>query len=775
MAKQIAYNVTLKCNDAAVGSVRMDVGCADVFVGRSHQSTLKTPADDHSVSGRHMRVFWRGKSLYVEDAGSRNGVYCRGVRLTKPLKVASGDVFSVGNSIVSCEMVDQESKRTAAACHRLERLNGDEAGRQVDIRPKDGREAFTIGLDPGNDLVLPDMLVSRKHAELFERDGGECWVKDLDSRNGTYVNGEVLHGKERLLKDNDTISIAYFDFKFLDRGKRHTRFFLWLKIFAVAATLCVMGGAYVAWVATGLTVEDHLRVARGHAAACDFSAAAESISSARMARDADKYRVQIDTLEVQVERWQKTWSEWQSAQKVLSEGGLKRAQKILDPLTSGVLDAWVWNGTTAIKEKERAEFAAAALRRLYDSLDVLDGASEGQPEHQADLIREKAIPLAKFIEESKQLLAELPYLEKLQQEMSEVFGRMKGIQEGFAKVDGYIAKLDAVNPDFARLTVQLDEVVKDKQLHGAVRAYADKYKQPCAELADAYRFIHKEFDDLNAMRFSAVKDCADKLALPSKDLCARHQRLSDHRLKYEGHHADVQNYAENLESMVNGLAAVGVANGDCAAPLKHVLSFDSWNKAMTFSCFDEKPPKTRRTSPSGFYDELLGVDFTFQSLRALPDNYNGWCLRMIGFSPDVVEARKTLEYIDVFVKYLDERPPWLRRGELGAFYKYCRSLQDKRDQLLKGLAEFKGDPRAELITSFYHGWFSRQFDLKARKALAERFRSIQRKVSEQCERYDAITDPMAQVSCRAKILSIGLPGDAQLHSMWVQKFDGGGR
>lgn len=775
MAKTVAYNVTLKCGNAIVGSVRMDAGCDDVVVGRSHHCTLKTPADDHSVSGRHMRVFWRGKALYVEDAGSRNGVYSKGIRLTKPHKVASGDAFSLGNSVVCCEMIEQASKRAAAACHRLERLNGDEAGCQIDIRPKGGHDAFTIGLDPGNSLVLPDMLVSRKHAELVEREGGECWIKDLDSRNGTYVNGEVLHGKERLLKDNDTISIAYFDFKFLDRNKRHTRFFLWLKVFAVAATLCVMGGAYVAWVATGLTVEDHLRVARGHASACDFSAAMDSISEARMARDADKYRVQIDTLESQTERWQKTWSEWQDAQKCLSEGSLKRAQKILDPLTSGVLDAWVWNGTTAITEKERAEFAAAALRRLYDSLDVLDGASEGQPERQADVVRERAIPMAKFLEESEKLFAELPYLEKLHQEMSDAFDRMKDIQAGFAKVDGYIAKLDAMNPDFARLTVQLDEVVKDKKQHGAVRAYADKYKLPCAELADAKLFIRKEFDDLNAMRFSAVKDRADKLSLPSKDLCSRHPQLSDHRLKLEGHHADAQTYAENLETMVNGLAAVGVVNGDCSAPLKRALLRESWKKALTFTCFDEKPPTTRRTSPSGFYDELLGIDFTFQSLRALPDNYNGWCLRMIGFSPDVVEARKALEYLDVFVKYLDERPAWLRRGELGAFDKYCRSLQGEREDLVRFLAGYKGDPRAELITGFYHGWFSRQFDLKERKELADRFRAVQRKVSELCERYDEITDPVAQISSRAKILSIGLPGDAQLHSKWVQKFEGGGR
>lgn len=774
MAKPIAYLVELRCGGHAVGSVRMDAGCADVIVGRSHESTLRTPADDHSISGRHMRLFWRGKALYVEDAGSRNGVYCRGVRLAKAQRVVSGDAYAIGNCTVHCEKIEQKAAR-AAKCHRLERLNGDDAGRQIDIRPRDGQQTFTIGLDPGCTLVLPDMLVSRKHAELVERDDGECWIRDLDSRNGTYVNGEVLRGKERLLKDNDTISIAYFDLRFLDRNKSHARFFLWLKVFAVAATLCVMAGAYVTWVATGATVEDHLRVARDHAASCDFTAASNSLVAARMTRDADRYRAQIDTLEAQVDCWRKTWSEWQRAKDALSSGNLRRAQKLLDPLTSGVLDAWVWNGTSAIDEKGQAEFAARAIRFLYDAFDVIDEAGEGQPEHRADVIRERAVPLAGFLEDSKRLFAERPYLEALHKELSDVFKRMLDIQTGFARVDDCIAKLDAMNPDFARLTVQLDEVVKDDGQHGAVRAYADKYKQPCAELADAKLFIRKEFDDINAMRFASVRGRADKLILPSKDLCARHPQLSDHRLKLERHHADAQNYAENLESMVNGLSSVGVVNGDCGAPIKQALSVDSWNKAFTFSCFNEKPPATRRKEPSGFYDELLGVDFTFQSLRALPDNYNGWCLRMIGFSPDVVEARKALEYVDVFVKYLDERPAWLSRGELGAFGKYCKSLQAKRDRLLEFLSSYNGDPRAQLVAGFYNGWFSRQFELKARRSLAERFRAIQRKVSELSERYSEASDPVEQISIRAQMLSIGLPGDAQLHSKWVQKFEGGGR
>ena len=46
---------------------------------------------------------------------------------------------------------------------------------------------FTVGRDPGNDIILRDPKVSRHHAEIvFER--GFFVLHDLSSANGTYVN-----------------------------------------------------------------------------------------------------------------------------------------------------------------------------------------------------------------------------------------------------------------------------------------------------------------------------------------------------------------------------------------------------------------------------------------------------------------------------------------------------------------------------------------------------------------------------------------------------------
>lgn len=48
-----------------------------------------------------------------------------------------------------------------------------------------------VGRDTSCDLILEDKTVSAEHARLSFHDG-HWWVEDLDSRNGTYLNEELL-------------------------------------------------------------------------------------------------------------------------------------------------------------------------------------------------------------------------------------------------------------------------------------------------------------------------------------------------------------------------------------------------------------------------------------------------------------------------------------------------------------------------------------------------------------------------------------------------------
>ena len=64
---------------------------------------------------------------------------------------------------------------------------------------------LTIGRDPSNDLVLPDAMVSRRHA-VVEHRGREFFLRDCSSANGSVVNGDRV--TERPLRDGDLVAIG---------------------------------------------------------------------------------------------------------------------------------------------------------------------------------------------------------------------------------------------------------------------------------------------------------------------------------------------------------------------------------------------------------------------------------------------------------------------------------------------------------------------------------------------------------------------------------------
>jgi pSer/pThr/pTyr-binding forkhead associated (FHA) protein len=65
---------------------------------------------------------------------------------------------------------------------------------------------FVIGRDESCDLRPTNRLISRRHCEIDQRDDG-AFVKDLDSRNGTYVNKLRVTDEVRV-RDGDQIQVG---------------------------------------------------------------------------------------------------------------------------------------------------------------------------------------------------------------------------------------------------------------------------------------------------------------------------------------------------------------------------------------------------------------------------------------------------------------------------------------------------------------------------------------------------------------------------------------
>ncbi len=74
-------------------------------------------------------------------------------------------------------------------------------------------DSVSIGRMEGNDLILFDPTISRKHCQIEKRDVG-YFLKDLGSRNGLFVNDERI--SEKLLKDGDLIRVGSFPLKYVE-------------------------------------------------------------------------------------------------------------------------------------------------------------------------------------------------------------------------------------------------------------------------------------------------------------------------------------------------------------------------------------------------------------------------------------------------------------------------------------------------------------------------------------------------------------------------------
>ncbi|QDL35931.1 FHA domain-containing protein [Rhodoferax sediminis] len=75
------------------------------------------------------------------------------------------------------------------------------------------KDRTTLGRRPYNDIVIDNLAVSGEHAAL-QMVGGEVYLEDLNSTNGSYVNGKSI--KKQLLQNNDTVEVGKYKIRFVN-------------------------------------------------------------------------------------------------------------------------------------------------------------------------------------------------------------------------------------------------------------------------------------------------------------------------------------------------------------------------------------------------------------------------------------------------------------------------------------------------------------------------------------------------------------------------------
>jgi len=203
------------------------------LIGRSIEADLLI--DDVRVSRRHLVIEPDARGWRIRDVSS-NGSWHDGapidangllVRADGTVRVFLGDPVGPEVAITYRAPVVAEAVRPGAdrqlgpgtMLRRRTELPPSDPGRSLGVAgmtPVEHQQQaahelavgrITVGRDPQSDVHLPDLLVSRNHAELRIANN-EAEIVDVDSANGTFVNGQRV--TQAPVYEGDVITIGHY-------------------------------------------------------------------------------------------------------------------------------------------------------------------------------------------------------------------------------------------------------------------------------------------------------------------------------------------------------------------------------------------------------------------------------------------------------------------------------------------------------------------------------------------------------------------------------------
>ncbi|MEZ4458271.1 MAG: FHA domain-containing protein [bacterium] len=152
--------------------------------------------DSPQISRKHAKLTWLGSAWRAEDLQSSNGLAVNDrANTVEQANVGWDDVLFMG------------SYRFPVARLRDFLDPGQTAGDAGTMALPPGKDVVTIGRGPDNDIVIDAPQISRHHARLI-RSGANVWVEDLDSANGTFIDGKRIR-REKLVS-GQTLSFGSY-------------------------------------------------------------------------------------------------------------------------------------------------------------------------------------------------------------------------------------------------------------------------------------------------------------------------------------------------------------------------------------------------------------------------------------------------------------------------------------------------------------------------------------------------------------------------------------
>jgi len=190
------------------------------------------------LSIRHCSISVRGEKLVVRDADSHMGTFLDGQEIDEAEIGEGAHLLRVGSALVSVEPTEEsgvpvqpialetasvtdeallaQKVRSARATQPVATravlvcLAGPLSGQEFEIPPA----GLVVGLE--GHVRVPDEFLSRRHFEVVRDENGTIRVRDLGSRNGTFLN--TLPAKNTKVHQGDEITAGVNRFRIENRA-----------------------------------------------------------------------------------------------------------------------------------------------------------------------------------------------------------------------------------------------------------------------------------------------------------------------------------------------------------------------------------------------------------------------------------------------------------------------------------------------------------------------------------------------------------------------------
>lgn len=166
--------------------------------------------DNSGVEDFHIELVNQNDSLKLINKAGGVGVWVNGMPIAEETQLKANDQIKIGE--LELELVDPKQHMTLSGSSADQKKPWAISSKAswLEKNHYDITDKIVIGRDSSCDIVLPLEHLSRQHVELEVRKG-QLYVKDLDSANGTFLNGERISEAAANAGDKLKIDVVTFE------------------------------------------------------------------------------------------------------------------------------------------------------------------------------------------------------------------------------------------------------------------------------------------------------------------------------------------------------------------------------------------------------------------------------------------------------------------------------------------------------------------------------------------------------------------------------------